>query len=201
MLGGDVGWEDARDAGQAQPVPCSFPKALCRDEIPAGNGAGVALGALRQGGQDRETEAEPVTSSAGSCGTGLEGGRDQPGDPKHLGEPGQLPVGSVFWRGGTHCSPGMCPAQHPVGWGGQRGPAGASGTWAMAGDTTQSLTSAHPSAGEDPDVSPANKHIRFQSPQPGDRFILPALPAPKAILPSASAASSLPTVLLRSRGA
>lgn len=34
--------------------------------------------------------------------------------------------------------------------GGQRGPAGGSGTWAMAGDTTQrsqSLTSAHPSAG------------------------------------------------------
>jgi len=37
---------------------------------------------------------------------------------------------------------------------------------------------------EDPDVSPANKHIRFQSPQPWDRFILPTLPALKAILPS-----------------
>lgn len=49
-----------------------------------------------------------------------------------------------------------------------------------------------PQRREDPDVSPANKHIRFQSPQPWDRFILPTLPALKAILPS-NERSLLPT--------
>lgn len=98
---GDVGWEDARDAGQAQPVPCSPPKSLCRAEIPARNRARIsmALGAPQlqglpgcgEGKAGQGSRGRAITSRAGGCDTGMEGGKDQPGDPKHLGEPGHHP--------------------------------------------------------------------------------------------------------------
>lgn len=152
---GGAGWEDARGAGQARPVPRSRPKPLCRDEIAATNRASismarVALGAFPGCGNGK--------AGQGSRGTGMEGGMcpstgtslATPNSSGTLDTFSDLPVGSGFCRGGTGCSPGMCSEQSPVARGGRRGPAGGSGTWAVAGDTTQrsqSLTSAHPSAG------------------------------------------------------